>query len=496
MSAGPQVKHILLIVVDALRRDRVGALGSSADLTPNIDRLADEGTIFERAFSTCNATDPAVTSLHTGRFPRTTVYHHGKFVTDVEKERVEATTPLPVRLRDADVDTVATGRPMGRWHRRGFRVYPTVREQTDNSRFPSPKHILQVSPQLCRLGQRLYDKYDNALSSGNDPAQSPSYESLYQNYDTGDDPVAVFNKVVRPEPTYSFVHLMDTHTPYLPHPSTVAERLRESTYERSELSLSGHERSLVKPSREDYEYGTGRIIARYDAAVIEADQTVGRLLNLLEQRGIRDKTTVIVTSDHGESLTEHGIICDHHGLYDQSIHVPLVVDVPGTNGGAVDEFVQLTDLTPTILQLYELEPPAGIHGRSLLTLLDDDESWQPRDFVVAEEAHTQRKVAIRTADHKYIEHEADSILKRRRGNSLECAYCGEVHGAEHELYNLHEDPEECRNIVDKESVIAERLHDRLQGFLSGLTAPTATASPAKYDDEEVVMKRLEELGYR
>jgi len=123
MDGQTNVKNVVVVVIDAMRADRVGAIGSERNLTPNIDSLADEGVVFERAFSCINATDPSITSLHTGRYPRTTVLHHADLVTDTEKQRIENAPYVPERLSNAGIRTVATGRPMVLWHRRGFDSY-------------------------------------------------------------------------------------------------------------------------------------------------------------------------------------------------------------------------------------------------------------------------------------------------------------------------------------------------------------------------------------
>lgn len=118
-------KNVIVVIADALRADRVGVLGPEhKELTPNIDELADEGVVFDHAFSCINTTAPSITSIHTGRYPCTTVLHHADLVTKTEKQRVENVEFVPELLNDADVETFGTGRRMGRWRRRGFTSYP------------------------------------------------------------------------------------------------------------------------------------------------------------------------------------------------------------------------------------------------------------------------------------------------------------------------------------------------------------------------------------
>jgi len=147
---------VVLVVIDALRRDRVTAYGEDRGLTPNIDALAAEGTVFENAFASINTTDASVTSIHTGRDPETVVKHHGPFVTDMEKRRAESVATVPELLRDAGASTLVIGRRLGRWHERGFEYYPTPTLGRYERRNIG-EALEAVSPRLRTLAGRLYE---------------------------------------------------------------------------------------------------------------------------------------------------------------------------------------------------------------------------------------------------------------------------------------------------------------------------------------------------
>jgi arylsulfatase A-like enzyme len=482
-------QNVIVVVVDALRADRVGAIRDQSDLTPNIDRLVqDGGVVFKNAFACINATDPSITSIHSGYEPSSTVAHHGPYVTNEEKQRAEAMTSVPEQLQAAGVHTIGTGRPLSRWHKAGFDQYP---EPTfgRNRRRAIGERLDTLHPKLRSVAGWLYEHLSAATTT-----------------ETTDEIDSLLASLNEERQFYGFVHLMDTHAPYEPCEQLVDELLERREYPRDDLAEffethdeNDHVREFIKEhaTTADYEYGVGRLIAKYDATVIEADQKIGRLIDELRQRGRYEETTLIVTSDHGESLDEHGIFFDHHGLYDESIHVPLIISGPETQSARREEFVQLYDLAPTILRLFGLTADDKIAGKALQSLITDEGSWTDREQIVAREAHTQSRIAIRTPEWKYIKHIEDSVLERERGDSLHCGYCNCFHGSEMELYDIDEDPAERENIIEEFPNIVAELEAKIEAYEQSLNRPTTdTETHVAYDNESEVMERLEDLGYR
>ena len=308
-------------------------------------------------------------------------------------------------------------------------------------------------------------------------------------------------------PFYGFVHLMDTHAWYDPPAEIVEELLERYDYSMEDLA-NFFERHDDNPhineslhdwvTERDYEYGLGRLVARYDASVKQADQKIGRIIDQLKTIGRWDETAFIVTSDHGESLLEHGIYFDHHGLYDESIHVPLIIRVPDAGNNTVDNLVQLIDIAPTVYDLLNIDETPTMDGESLTPHLGvTEKQWTDRDEILAEEMHAQRRAAIRTTDWKYIEYRPDELHESDDENPLWCRYCETVHEDEPELYDLDEDPHETNNVVDSHPDVATELRKRLSTLLTDVSvASEREDATLAFDDEEEVMQRLEELGYR
>jgi arylsulfatase A-like enzyme/cytochrome c-type biogenesis protein CcmH/NrfG len=232
------------------------------------------------------------------------------------------------------------------------------------------------------------------------------------------------------KPLFLFFHVYEPHLPYQPPPPFDA-------------------RFTARP---------------YDGEIAEADRVVGLLLDELKRLGIYDRALVVLLSDHGEGLGDHGE--DEHGLllYRESLQVPLLVKLPGgaRAGQTVDQPAQLVDLVPTVIEVLGLEPIAGLAGSSWLSLASPRTlyaetyypqihfGWQPLRSVIGE-------------GHHYIESTAP------------------------ELYDLAADPAESRNRLTDDRRLAGRLRDAARGFARPLAAPAAA--------DQSTRQELAALGY-
>ncbi|GGN92130.1 sulfatase family protein [Haloarcula pellucida] len=485
------VANVIVVVVDALRADRVG---TGSGLTPNIDAIAADGTAFENAFTCSPNTDPSLTAIETGRYPLSTVYHHGKLVTDEEKRRVESVRPIQSVLRDDGWRTVVTGQHLGRWHARGFDHYPESDPDTDTTdSLVQTAHSLyravdRYAPALGALARRLYDA----------ASESKPQALIHEDHSATD----LLNHVDE-EPFFGLVHLMDTHMPYLSAEDDVERLLNTGEYEYGSLddrfdddALTDAQRTRLTSIAErfDAREELGRAVAHYDAAVVSADRKIGRLVDALREQNRWEETALFITSDHGESLLEHGIFFDHHGLHDAVMRVPLVCSLG--SGQTRSEFVQEIDLAPTVYDVLGVENRPATDGQSLRPLIDDTDDWDERDAVYAEEAYTERRVAVRTPRWKYIHHVEDDVLASERGSSLECGYCETVHGEEVALYDVETDPSETANAAGNRPSVVASLDERYAAFVDELESVTDENEPVAYADEGEVLNRLRSLGYK
>ncbi len=294
---GLRQANVLLLTIDTLRRDRVGAYGSNRGLTPTLDSLAAGGIRFAHAYTHVPMTLPAHASILTGLLPP---HHHVR-------------TNGTFRLDDR-VPTLAT-----LLKEAGYRTGAFVGAFVLDARFGL---------------NRGFDDYDDRY-----PQQPAATSFSFVRRPAPDVVRAAEEWIVQPPspngapqaavPWFAWVHLYDPHAPY------------------------------EAPA----EFRTGR--SPYDAAVAYTDAAVGGFLDRLRRARALDRTIVVVTSDHGESLGDHGE--STHGLfaYDSTLAVPLILCGPSIGAAVVDAPVGHVDIVPTVIDLLGLAAPGPLDGRSL-----------------------------------------------------------------------------------------------------------------------------------
>lgn len=408
--------NILLISVDSLRADHLGCYGYPRATSPHLDALAAQGVLCERTLCPGIPTFPSYTTLYTGQHPIT-----HRIVAHPCKNDLDQSAPfLPWLLLQAGYTTCAVDSLMRSrlWFGRGYEFYID----------PSIRHTLL---HLAVTGDDL-----NARA-------------------------IPWLRAHAAEPFFLFIHYWDTHWPYTP-----PERYRRLFY-------AGHPTDPSNPSLEawwrqpmgaaaratwlrtadglitDVEY----VIALYDQEIRYVDDAVGEIVSAVDELGLADRTLVLVTADHGESMTEHGIFFDHHGLYDSTLRVPLIARWPGRlpEGVRLPDIVEVSDIAPTLLEAAGLRPPAAMEGRSFWRRLTGEESPDGHERVVRSlECTWQAKWSLRTDRYKFI-------LARdpdRYGNPPR------------ELYDLAADPGEERNIAAQRPEIASALEAELEGWIA------------------------------
>lgn len=322
--------NIAIIVLDTVRRDATG-VGSSAEkresVTPELDRLAAEGTAFTKAFANAPWTVPSHASMFTGLLPSV----HG-----CPTKSLKLTTKEPTfaeLLRDAGYETAT----------------------------------FYSNPLLTRETSAMMRGFDLEQVAG-DPR---TFEALNTSDQGGEESIRNVSEWLNgrssERPFLVFVNLLEAHLPYDP-----PEDYRRSHL--SDLPLDAvvtadweleYDAGLHPPDLVDWE----RLRRLYAGDVHHADQLLGQFLELLRKHGVYDDTTIIVVSDHGENLGDHGLVGHRFSLHGSLLAVPLVIRAPGRlPSGVRDDPVMLTDLFATVLDLAGIEraalPP---YSRSLLS---------------------------------------------------------------------------------------------------------------------------------
>ncbi|MGB2763051.1 MAG: sulfatase [Candidatus Aminicenantaceae bacterium] len=481
--------NIILIVIDALRARNLGCYGGEAESSPNIDSIAKKGILFEKCYSCWNTTDQSLTSIFSGRYPRTHgIVHHGN---KIMPEDFKMFNSLNVKLlaeilQNMGYRTLAVDW-MGRWFKNGFNYYGYKPERTLFRKifyciFTVP--YVHVKYMLANIGLlKIYAKnrkssVQSAWKGLKDVWSTFRFTFELARVQDANYVTSLAEELIKKEKNknfFLFLHYWDTHSPYN-CPKKFVSKSRRSR--RAEDVL----------------------LSKYHGAVRYIDDSLGKLMAVLEREKLLDDTLIIITSDHGESLTEHGIYFDHHGLYDVTTHVPLIFYHPDAfpESKKIKGLIQHTDVVPTLCDLLSIKSKDFIFdGTSLLPLIRGEKE-KIRSFAFSEESYVQRKIGIRTEKFKYI-FAPDGVGM--------CNYCQKVHKGVEEFYNLEDDSHEAVNRFHDDKIEAGKLRKKLDDLLRGLETTKLKlinkgkkkGMSSKYGqnlkEEKKIKKKLQSLGY-
>lgn len=313
--------NIVLISVDTLRADRVGVYGHPQPITPHIDQLGTEGAVFFRAAAAMGITWPSHTTMLTGLYPR---YHGVR--SNVHK------------LGD-DVVTIAEI-----LHARGYATGSFV--------------SFKAMQYMCGLGRGFEAVSDPGLSPGN---------ATRDGRVTTDMTIQWLKKRDASKPFFLFTHFFEPHGPY-DTTEYAEERLASLGYEGRFRNGADMEflRKNQTPNGEDL----SAMKTLYDGEVHLADQYVGEILAAIEEAGDLDNTVIIFTSDHGQALGDEGRMGHGPVLWDEILHVPLIIrDFRRDRPAQITDLVGLVDIAPTIAELTGTTLPSS-QGQSLIAAID------------------------------------------------------------------------------------------------------------------------------
>jgi arylsulfatase A-like enzyme len=438
VTTGPNRPNILWICTDQQRFDTVGALGNPYIHTPNIDRLVRNGVAFRNAFCQSPICTPSRASFLTGRYPSSI---HGCMNGNDHWD--EAAPLVTTRLAGAGYDCGLAGKlhlagAQGRIEPRpvddGYRVFHWSHHPQDDWQ---QDHA--YADWIHSQGQVLAELYKH-------PENIPP--SLHQTTWCADRAID-FIAEEREGPWLMSVNPFDPHAPFDP-PQEYLDRydpdslpgpwFRESDL-AAQAKLAGID--FQTTAREPESFSIRKIQAAYYAMIELIDHNVGRLLGALERNDQLENTVVVFTSDHGESLGDHGLLLKGCRFYEGLVRVPLIFSWPARfrSGLISDALVELTDIAPTLLEICGLAVDERLQGRSLVSLLSGaSDPYHHRDFVRAE---YYRVLNPDTPGRDDFEGTYATMIRDNRYKLIN--YHGHQIG---ELFDLQTDPWEFSNLWD------------------------------------------------
>lgn len=455
------VRNILLIVIDCLRADHVSCYGYPRQTTPNIDRLAAEGHLWEQANSVCCWTRPSVASIFTGLYPT----QHGAFEYIKRSGGASGTTTDALRTSQP---TLAETLASHGWRSGAFARNEQLGEYTKLN--------------------RGFDRYV--------PDAGKSRELIEKYRGWVEESLGV--------PSFAYLHLMEAHWPYRArerHLSLFGGNLDNNCFRNcTGVEYGELKRALSVGEASIPPFQLEQMVQMYDACVLRADEQVGLILETLEALGIGDETAVIVTADHGEEFLEHGGLGHGQGLFEELIHVPMVMRIPGRDGPIrYPHPVSQVDLASTVLELAGISDHKDTKGRDFFASAHGD-----RPLFSERRKRKRYSQTIRHGQWKFHRRYKFKIPNEEFDPCMATQDMLAIyrHKVVRELYDIQNDPNEQEDLSgDPQFVdVRERLEGQLDDWWNRVNASrqedqVESDGVADVEMDPRVLERLRDLGY-
>lgn len=312
-GVGDGKPNVILIIIDTLRADHLGCYGYERNTSPHIDSLAATGTLWLNAQAQSSWTLPGVSSIFTGLSTKS----HGAGKSDGTVYALDPEMPLITTLLKAEGYQTA-----------GF------------------FNVYLLSEQFGF--HRGFDSYNcNYLGDGEAGA-------------TVDMTINWIDGIDKEKPFFATVHLFDVHDPYDP-PSPFDELYTVGGTAGDSLWQMSPDGKLINPGQNEH------LMALYDAEINWVDSQLERLFSHLREAGLAENTIIVFTSDHGEEFLDHDWVGHGATLFNEILHIPLIITGPGAAKGEIETFnVGQFDVLPTICGLLDIAVPGGLDGSDIL----------------------------------------------------------------------------------------------------------------------------------
>ncbi|HJX50047.1 MAG TPA: sulfatase, partial [Candidatus Nanoarchaeia archaeon] len=391
----------IILLIDALRTKNLSLFGYEEENDRNLKKIASKSILFKQHFSTTNATAPAITSILTGLYPPSHgIIHQLPYTKKEEIDKVDHVNFwLPSYLKEKGYETMCIDW-VGFWMKKGFDFYG---ENEDGS---------ETLNRLFISARETIDLAINKIKKSN-------------------------------KPFFLLTHFWDTHFPFpnVDYKSNSNEEDRKETLES--IKNKSQKDYLKKRIERTNLYTINDMINKYNLSIREIDKEIGRLFEFLLQTKLLDETIIFILGDHGDNLTDHETYFSPSGLFDDSIHVPMILHIPGIEKKQIKELTQHVDIMPTILELIGQKEEIS-EGKSMLSLIKKEESI--REVILAFDGLCNNIKCARTKNKKLI-----------MATDNFCNLCKSSHHKGIEEYDLEKDPDEEYNVFSGKSELSKFL---------------------------------------
>jgi arylsulfatase A-like enzyme len=435
--------NIILITIDSLRADHLGCMGYEKNVSPNIDKLAEESVVFTNAYATGPTTPCSFPSILTSTYP---LDYQGPqkikgprvLISEVLKEQGYITAAFHSNPYLSNFFGYNQG-----WD---FFEDITFSNSSFSENFFKKKFkkiTASTFPQLLFL--MMYLRYRFKKKAENELKIKASFLNQL---------VKDFIRSAKEEksPFFVWIHYMDVHSPYLSQKSYYSSSKKYSYLELigdfvSSTLHTYNTRAIRKFLKNNFRKYIKKTLFFYDEAIKCVDYEIGKLLKFFKEENIYQNSIICLTSDHGDEFLEHGEIGHSAKLYNELLYVPLLIKIPKRKNEMVNKKISLINLAPTLCDLAEIKTPPVFKGRSLFKEKEDlifhQCGYSKEDPYVGMKKLNRYKIACQSDTWKYI---------------------FDYGSGEEELYDLSKDRKEQNNLLKFESEILFQMRKRVEKF--------------------------------
>ncbi len=435
--------NVIVIISDSFRADHLGCYGNDWIRTPNLDRFAAESALFTHCYPENIPTGPARRTWFTGKysFPLP-----GGQIPDEEDLRLAEYLWDKEFVSAMITDVYHFHKPKSEFMR-GFDTVQFIRGQEGDP---------FVMDESVKVDMKKYHKdRDESERSVKFAGQTEQYLRNRAHWRSQEDYYVAqvvkagmnwLEAASRKNNNFLWLDIFDPHEPWDP-PKEYAD-LYYPGYEGKEIinPVGGCVEGYLEPEE------LKRIQALYAGEVTFVDKWIGIFLDYLRNAGFFDDSIIIFTSDHGEPLGDHGFVRKSRmWLYEDLMHTPLMIHTPNCKPIVSPSIAQSTDMMPTILDFFDIEPAPNMDGKSLLPAMKDEE-YKIRDYAYC--GKFPNAWTIRNAEWNLVIYHAD---QQPAGS-----FCPQ----RKELFNLKDDPNEKNNVIGQHDALAKEMELELQRFVA------------------------------
>lgn len=495
---------IILIVLDTLRRDHLGSYGHPRPLSPAFDRFAEGGVLFERAISPAQWTIPAHTSIFTGLYPTT---HQ---VTQSDSQIAPQIPTLAEILRVNGYQTMGfSNNPLvgilNNGLTRGFDQFfnyagAAPNRPQDLTRPHIQRTVANGWGKFARMVSQQFAKSDHLFRVSLHPFLTPIWTRgiNYKGHTVHsiDDMIASFkaHRIARTQPRFTFFNLMGAHLPYRPPRDFLREVAPDVYHDRSAYRWMGRFNAdaarWASPTDTPLTDWEAQVLdAFYSAEIAHQDYHLGRLLEAIKQAGALEDSVVIIMADHGEGHGDHDFAGHSFVVYQELVHVPLLIHYPArfSGGRRVTANISTRRLFHTILEL------AGVVAEplSLLSVMAGGADVEGNQtFSEAIPPQTMVNLLKRRQPEWIERFGLDRPRRAIYADDMKLVTLGEqIEG----VFNIAHDPSERLNLVDQQDMTP--LHQRLAEWVDEASHLHADYQQHIANITDDMLDNLRALGY-